>query len=56
VQAVYAGIFVVFCGSITDSEDEINHTGITKAFYTAVYSPDPVDDECQTKYWKTNLL
>jgi len=34
-------------GSITDSEEEIND--ITKAFYTDLYSPDPVDDECQNK-------
>ena len=34
-------------GIITDSEKEINN--ITKAFYTDLYSPDAVDDECQNK-------
>lgn len=34
-------------GSITDSEKEIND--ISKAFYTDLYIPDPVDDECQNK-------
>ena len=34
-------------GSITDSEKEIND--ISKAFYTDLYSPDPIDDECQNK-------